>query len=718
MKRSIISKSVCLCLIAMSQTLAAQDVVKVELQEKNSTEKKNIEKISIQGTRAPLYDARDVNAAALGIKDPLSIPISIQSFSEELIINQRARTLGEVLTNDASVQNTAIGNVFDFVSLRGFQLDWTNGLRRDGLAVAPFQDVPLENIQRIDVLKGPSSLVSGFNNPGGTVNYVTKRPTLEAFTEVTAEFRSRDGKYVHVDTSGKFSENSNVAYRVNAAIEDTGDFTGGDDLERYFVSGALDWQVSDDFLLRFDLDYQDKSVVSQPLIGLTSSPDDASKQVLPPYVDTSDVLLGQPWALYETETFNIGLRADYWLSDNWQWITQVAYAANDRFTIFPDIYEVNLQGDVLVSAIHVTPDETYRTLSGHSFVSGTFSTGTIEHELVTGVSSREYESNDGRWFELDNPINNIFNPVYTDKPQYPEYSETTRTNTTETSVFITDKFSLTDSLSATVGLRHIRYQKKQQAPQSPQVTLDDETFNTPMLGLNYSPDDNMSVYISYSEGAGEGSVAVMGSGAINEGESLGAQESEQLEAGIKYRAGKATYTLAIFEIEKMLEYHNKESNYFVQDGLQSHQGIELNVNGEVSNDLSVVASFTLMDAELSKLEDESALNGNRPSNVPKIQANVFFDYQLAVVEGLNANLGIFYVGEREQSVQNTLSLPSYTRVDAGLRYLLKPIETTFRLKVENILDEEYWLSAGAKGVDWGVTPGRGRTVVLSASIGF
>jgi iron complex outermembrane receptor protein len=168
----------------------------------------------------------------------------------------------------------------------------------------------------------------------------------------------------------------------------------------------------------------------------------------------------------------------------------------------------------------------------------------------------------------------------------------------------------------------------------------------------------------------------------------------------------------------MLEYHNKITNYFVQDGLQSHQGIELNVNGDISNDLSVVASFTAMNAELSKLEDESALNGNRPPNVPKIQANVFFDYRLPMVEDLNANLGVFHVGEREQSVQNTLSLPSYTRVDAGLRYQVNSIDTTFRLKVENILDKEYWLSAGAKGIDWGVTPGRGRTIVLSASVGF
>ena len=714
MNRSVISRSVCLCLLTMSQTLAAQVVDKVAA----------IEVIEVKGTRAPLYDARDVNAAALGIKDPLSLPISIQSFSEELIVNQRARTLAEVLTNDASVQNTAIGNVFDLVSLRGFQLDWTNGLRRDGLAVAPFQDVPLENIQRIDVLKGPSSLVSGFNNPGGTVNYVTKRPTLEAFTEVTAELRSRDGKFFHLDTSGKFSDDSTLAYRFNAAIEDTGDFTGGDDLERYFISGALDWQVSDDFLLRFDVDYQDKSVVSQPLIGLATSPDDASKKVLPPYVDMSDVLLGQPWALYETQTLNFGVRADYWLSDNWQWVTQLAHASNDRFTIFPDIYGVNAQGDVLSGAIHVSPDESYRTLSGHSFISGSFSTGNIEHELVTGLSIRDYESNDGRWFELANPISNIFNPVYTAKPDYQENIDTNRTDTTESSFFITDKINLTENIYATLGFRHIRYKKqqheaqKENEPQTEQVTIDDEVFNTPMLAVNYMPNDNTSFYMSYTEGAGEGSVAVKGSGAINEGKNLGPQESEQLEAGIKVRTGNATYTMAIFEIEKMLEYHNHISNYFVQDGVQSHQGIEFNVNGEVTNDLSVVASFTAMHAEISKLAGEQALNGNRPANVPKVQANVFFDYSLPMIEGLNANLGVFYVGEREQNVQNTLSLPSYVRVDTGLRYQLSSLNTTFRLKVENLLDDEYWLSAGAKGIDWGVMPGRGRTAVLSATVAF
>ncbi|MDN3379662.1 MULTISPECIES: TonB-dependent siderophore receptor [unclassified Pseudoalteromonas] len=701
MKRSALTVSVLTGLFSM-QSFATQ----------------SIEKLEVQGTRTPLYSTRDVNASALGIKDPQFLPISIQSFSEELITNQRVKTLSEVLANDASVQNTAIGTVFDFVSLRGFQLDWTNGLRRDGLALAPYQDVPLENIQRIDIIKGPSSLVSGFNNPGGTINYVTKRPTMDSFLDITTEFRSRAGRYIHVDFGGPLDSEQTFGYRINAAAEKNGDFTGGDDLERHFFSAALDWQLSDRIFIRLDGDYQDKSTVSQPLIGLARDPNDDSHSVLPPYVDTSEILLGQPWAKYKTESFNIAARVDFWLNDNWQWVNQVALSGNDRFTIFPDIYSVDLEGNVLSASIQVTPDETYDTVSAHSFFTGQLVTAGIEHELVIGASIRDYQSKDGRWFELDNPVGNIFSPTHVSKPEFPEYPDPTTTDTIESSFFITDTLHFNDVFYATLGLRHIQYKKDQTAPNQAKSTLDDRTFNTPIIGLNYNPNDQLAFYASYSEGAGEGGVAVIGSGAINEGESLGPQESEQIEAGIKYQTDSMNYSVAVFEIEKMLEYHNHITNYFVQDGTQSHKGIELNASGSFIKGLSTVASITFMDPSLDELDGEPALNGNRPANVPKFQANLFLDYQLPFLENLSVNAGMFHVGEREQNVNNNLNLPAYTRFDLGAKYHFSDFNTTLRIKAENLFDKEYWLSGGAKGIDWGIAPGRGRTLIASLSVSF
>ncbi|GHF89125.1 TonB-dependent siderophore receptor [Thalassotalea marina] len=700
MKISAVRLAVISCLTIQSSALLAEQ---------------NLEHIEVTGKRTPLYDTRDVNAAALGIKDVLMLPISIQSFSDALIVNQRSKTLGDILANDASVQNTSIGAVFDFVSLRGFQLDWTNGLRRDGLALAPFQDVPLENIQRIDVLKGPSGIIAGFNNPGGTINYVTKRPTAKPFAEITAEVKSRDGKYLHLDLSNTLKNNANLGYRVNLAVEDNGDFTGGDDLTRYFASAAIDIAPSDNSILRLDADFQDKKIAAQPILGLAYVDD---KPVLPPYVDMSDVLLGQPWAKYETQTTNLGLRYDYWLNDNWQWINQIAYSKNDRFTIFPDIYQVDLEGKVLSSDILVTPDESYRSVSAHSFVSGTVFLGELENELVVGASIRDYQSEDGRWFNVNNPVGHIFHPIHTKKPKYPQYPQATKTDTREISYFVTNTMQFSEEFFATLGLRHIRYEKQQQQPNANWQTLDDRSFNTPIIGFNYKLDDSSAFYLSYSEGAGEGGVAVIGSGAINEGDSLGPQESEQLELGFKMQLDGASVSLAVFEIEKMLEYHNHQTNYFTQDGKQVHQGIEANINGQVHDNLSIVASATYMDAKLEDLVGDATLNGNRPANVAKYQGNVFLDYQLSAIEGLSANLGLYYVGNREQNINNTLSLPSYSKVDLGAKYEIPQHGGTVRVKVENLFDKEYWSSAGAKGIDWGVMPGRGRTVIASYTYSF
>jgi len=707
MKKNLVTLSITTALYAVSQVATA-----------NVVQEKDIERISVKGTRAPLYDTRDVNAAAFGIKDTLTLPLSIQSFSQQLIENQQVKKLADILANDSSVQNSAIGGVFDFVSLRGFQLDWSNGLRRDGLALAPYQDVALEHIQRLDVLKGPSGLVSGVNNPGGTINYVTKRPTSESFVDLTAQLRSQQGKYVHLDTGGAFESAPHAGYRINLAIEDSGDFTQGDDQKRYFASAAFDWQVTDRLLLRIDGDHQHKTVMSQPILALAIDPSDPAKTILPPYVDINDVLLGQPWTRYKTQATNIALRADYWLADEWQWINQVAYSQNNRHTVFPDIRSLNSNGDVLSGWISISPDEKYQSVAAHSLITGSVNIGNLDHDFVMGVSLRDYSSADGRWIDLDNPISNIFNPVYVPRPQLPKTPDATDTDTTEYSAFITDTLHLSEQWHTTLGLRYIKFKKQQHKPGELLETLDNTSFVTPMIGINYQPTDDVSFYASYSEGAGEGAVAVKNSGMINEGDVLGPQESEQLEFGVKVRQDGATYSAAIFQIEKMLEYHNRTTNYFVQDGQQVHRGIELNVNGELTDTLSIVTSATVIDAEISGLAGEPQLNGNQPLNVPKVQTNVFFDYQTPFSENLTTSLGIFYVGKREQNVNNTLIVPDYTRVDFGVRYKLDALNTTINFKVENVLDKEYWVSAGAKGVNWGVTPGAGRVWALSAKYTF
>lgn len=155
---------------------------------------------------APLNKALEVNAGGFGAKDAMEIPLAIQSYSSKTIADSSARTAVDVLSLDPSVLSSSGGSGFDNFRLRGFAMDNFNTIRRDGLTLAPHHDVPLENVERIDVLKGPSGFLYGFNSPGGTINYILKRPTLEPLLNVSVQGSSLLGRYVAIDTSDSFND--------------------------------------------------------------------------------------------------------------------------------------------------------------------------------------------------------------------------------------------------------------------------------------------------------------------------------------------------------------------------------------------------------------------------------------------------------------------------------------------------------------------------------
>ena len=148
--------------------------------------------------RKPLIDTHNVNVGAFGSKDVMDVPLDLQSYSSALIDNQFARTIDDVMRNEPAVSIADIGGAYDDIRIRGFLVDWFNTMRRDGLSLAPYQDIPLESVERVDILEGPSGFLYGFNAPGGTVNFITKRPTKDPFDEITVQWRSFDGSYVHL----------------------------------------------------------------------------------------------------------------------------------------------------------------------------------------------------------------------------------------------------------------------------------------------------------------------------------------------------------------------------------------------------------------------------------------------------------------------------------------------------------------------------------------
>lgn len=223
-----------------------------------------LEKVIVNAKRETLYLNKDVNAGALGVQPLHELPFSIGSYGRELMDNQRARTVQDVLKNDPGVQPASFGGAYDGIAVRGFTANAINSVRRDGLLTNVYADIPLENMERVDVLKGLSGFLYGVGEPSGLVNYVLKRPTRASFASIDLELRSFGGRYAHVDAGGALGSDRSIGYRVNMAGEEQGNFTHAGDLSRAMVSAALDVKLAQGTLLRLDADHLFESTGQQP----------------------------------------------------------------------------------------------------------------------------------------------------------------------------------------------------------------------------------------------------------------------------------------------------------------------------------------------------------------------------------------------------------------------------------------------------------------------
>ncbi|MBS0419917.1 MAG: TonB-dependent siderophore receptor [Proteobacteria bacterium] len=664
-----------------------------------------LEEVVVRG-RKLLIDTHNVNVGAFGSKDVLDIPLDIVSYSSALLENQIARTLDDVIRNDPGVSDAAVGGAYDNVRIRGFSVDWTNTMRRDGLSLAPYQDVPLENIDRVDVLKGPSGFLYGFNSPGGTINFIPKQPTREPFNQVTAQWRNYDGYYAHLDTSHTLGAADQFGYRLNLAYEKVGNFQHSGDLARRFAGASVNWKLSDRAVLQLNGDWQEKDLAAQPVIGLQA---DGS---LPPMVDPR-TLLGQPWFKYRTNVADAEGRLDYTLSDDWYLVTQVAYGSNTRDAAFPDIYAVDARGNILSGDLVLSPQQPYAVYSGQSFLSGKFKTGFIGHELVTGVSAREYEAHESGYATLTtNTVGNLFQPVYFAPIPLPEAPAKNHVVNHQVGPFVSDLITLTQSWQLLLGGRYIHYSNTSTPAAGAPRPYAKNSF-VPSAGLIYKPLPDVMTYFNYSRGLEQSQGAPFF--AKNVGVALNPLVSTQYEVGVKARvAGEVTLGMAAFEIKKSLEFVDS-NNYFVQSGLQRHRGLELTGSGGISRNTNLIAGVAWLDAVQVNTGD-TTVDGRRTENVPKWQANLSLDTRIEPVPGLSTNVGVNYVGNRAVGAQNIAFIPSYVRVDAGARYLTQMLgyNFIFRAALKNITNKRYW--AGAEYTS--VYPGQPRLIYLSVSADF
>jgi len=674
------------------------------------------------------FRAKSSSASGFREQEVLNTPFSTTTITAEVIADQQAKSLIDVIKNDPSVVPADNPLFYDRVNVRGFYLS-TDAVFRDGLPINDQGSIALDNKAAVEVNKGLSALRYGATSPGGTVNYVVKRPTDEPLRKVTIGGDNNGGYGAAVDLGGRFGNEGQFGYRINAATEEMGSHVNAFKGDKQFVSGFFDWIVNDKLTLELDLEHQrmKKLSVGTPYLFWWGFSEDAAAvaaaQAAFPRL-TPEIYISQPWAVEPNEQTYAVARANYQINDVWKASFAAHNSSLKRDQNSGGLFDVVDANGEYEASIYYAPKQERNNRAYQLVFQGDVDQGSMRHEIALGA---DHVQRDFRGVgEIYDPIgfDNIFDPRGLPRPAVglgnfgPSYL-TGRTR--QQSFFVTDNLIISDQWRVFAGLRHTNIQQfnAASAADALQKRYDKSKLN-PTLGLIYKPAPQGTVYVSYAEGIEQGGI-VNGATYTNNGEQLAPLTSQQVEAGVKWEiGGDALVTAALFQIDKGLEIDRDNGNGTrtrVQDGRQVHRGLEFTASGRVSPQLRLLAGLAFTDPEIQKTSN-AALVGKKPQGVPDWQANLYADYTLSAwVPGLSASGGIYFGGRKAIDPGNLWFSDSYVRVDVGVKYVQRMSggqEATYRLNVDNLTDKAYLTNTTFGALQFGAP----RTLRLSASYSF
>ncbi|SHN08598.1 TonB-dependent siderophore receptor [Phytopseudomonas punonensis] len=673
------------------------------------------------------YRARSAAVGGFNEAERLDTPASVSVVSRQLIDDQQARLLSDVLKNDASVGEAyaPIGYYENFV-VRGFSLNAANSYRVNGRSVVGEQNVALENKQQVELLKGLSGLQSGVTEPGGLVNYVTKRAENVRSLSVAS---NQDGeRYLAADLGHWFGAEQQVGVRLNLAHEDIRSFVEHTDGKRDLISLALDWNISPDATLQLDAEYQtreQRSVPGYQLLGGTQ---------VPSGVDPDKRLGHQSWSKpVGIDSLNLGGRFEYRFDDNWKAALDASRSevVIDDYSSFPYgcspasgcsdwLTQFSPEGDYDIYDYR-SPDDTRRHDELQATLSGAFTTGIIRHELTIGSSALRRTID--RRASVNVPIGtgNIhedpadFAP--TDLPLNPKQR---RLDSRQYGLFFSDRINFDEHWQVLLGGRQVRLDEESYDEDGISQRHTRRSEFLPNAALLYKPQADTTLYVSYSKGLSLGGEAPWFT--TNAGEILAPTISRQLEAGFKRDWQGLSLGAALFRIDQALQYSRPDDNgdlTYVQQGKQRNIGLELSASGHASRNLQLSASTAVIRARAIDSGTE-AYEGHQAVNVPKVRASLAADYQIPGIQGLSLLGGMQYSASKYANPGGTVKVADYTVFNLGSRYTtrIEGFDTVLRLTVDNLFDKRYWRDAGAYQGDGYLFPGDPRTARLSATVSF
>jgi len=669
------------------------------------------------------------------------VPQSVGYVTKELILDQGATTVNEVVKNISGVNQNSSYNDF---SIRGFRAtgnrnsgNLLNGMRAQ---TSLWKQSSLANIERVEVIKGPASALFGNAAPGGVINRVTKKPLFENKNSITVGVGSWNTLKTYGDFTGPLNPKKTLLYRLNLGYEKTDSFRDLQGSESIIAAPSFSYIPNEKTHINVDFVYQnfngkidrgqsvpaDGNVYSTPISRSLSAANDFLKE------NTLNTTI----ALTHKFSDHISLNAIY-LNSSYSEDMLEHTQANLYYKQIGNGANAFRYADP--NKVMMTANQRKRYFANNSFntyFNFNFNTGILKHKLLVGydyfiseqkagsssISAQGYLSKDktkvvNTYTTTANvlagsvqtpttnvPVFDLYDPIagnaYKDISKY-IWKQNTLNPYEEYShgVYVQEQIDIS-IVKLLVGLRQEWFTETLNKETTKEISRQTSAF-IPRVGLVVEASENINLYSTWVKGF-QPQGANIQSDPDRYGGPFDYMKSELYEVGLKteWFNKRLSATLAIFKItqENSLEQSPKagKADWRVPVDEESN-GFELDVAGQILPNFSVVANYAYTDARIVKLKEEGAikdLNVQRPST-PRHAANLWTKYifENGSLKGLGAGIGVSYASERLGQVgrrATAASYPDYTLLNAVLYYKVKDVQ--LQLNVNNVLNRTYWIS--------------------------
>lgn len=627
-------------------------------------------------------DSYKVPTASTGTKFPVplrDIPLSIQVIPRQVIEDRQVVRQDQLTDNVSGVQRVIGYGTASAYAIRGFA-DF--GTFRNGFR-GPVGLTPggTANVDRVEFLKGPASVLYGSGySPGGVLNVVTKQPLDTPFYRASLSAGNYSYYRPSLDFTGPLTADRSLLYRLNASYENAGSYRDFTHNENFLVTPALTWRIGKRTTLSTEVDYQRSNFVFDSGLPLVRQ-----SLRLPINRFLSEPSLGDSHLESTSITYNL----EHKFSNNWSFKqgfnTLLADLDLDSYVFYPR--SLRADGQTINRTLLKGPEnsENYTLLNE---IFGKFNTGSVRHNVLIGAELFRRKLST-EFLSANLGAINIFKPVYGARPGSFSPGLSSENGADYVGIYVQDLVEILPNLKLLAGVRFDASDSfAKDRPGGKLINEQSDNKFSPRAGIVYQPSQSTSLYFNWSNYFNP-----VYSSRSQTGELFKPQTSEQFEVGIKqdFLDSRLSATLALYQITRQNLLTSDPTNplFSIQTGEQKSRGIELDVTGQILPGWNVIATYAYTDAFVSKDKRPTYVD-DQLVGVPYHSASLWTTYELqsSNFKGLGFGLGLVYAGDFQVSLPNTFKAPSYLRTDAALFYR----RNNFRigLNFNNLFNTKYF----------------------------